>query len=78
MHCFCMAEAIRNPKGFLDTKFESGIWHCQEWFIQYGTENAVVIGVSLSITVINIITGKVFEYITYLERRNTDVEVTSS
>lgn len=51
----------------MDTEFSDGIRHCADWAKQYVYQNALVIGTSVMIAVINTVVCIIFDRLTYLE-----------
>lgn len=76
MHCFCLDKFIKDPVSFLDIRFRSidpadNTEYCNDWLINYGLQNAMIIGTSLVVVLINVIICVIFEQISKLERHHT-------
>ena len=76
MHCFCQAELKATFAKILDLNFkdidpEDDKLYCREWFLNYSLQQGMVIGSSMVIVLINIITGMIFEKIVAFEKRST-------
>ena len=56
---------------FNDVEPSDDTEYCKQWFINYGLQQGMVIGSSMTIVLINIITGMVFEKIVVFEKRHT-------
>ena len=87
MHCYCIEEAKKNVKGFLDitfTEFKKPLSavgddhkYCKSWAINYAIQRSMVVGTALVVTVINIVTNTIFEKIVFVEKKHTINDETS-
>jgi len=83
MHCFCKAEWTMNPSETLGMTFtdidpEDRRKHCDQWFINYSLQHAMIIGTSVIVVLINVIICFIFELISRLEKHHTSNDETRS
>lgn len=81
MHCFCMAEAKKLKLKVLDISFTKFInpttekpdthLYCKEWALNFAIQQSMVVGTSLVVVIINILTCTIFERIVFIEKRHT-------
>ena len=80
MHCYCLDYTKKYNKKVIDVSFEEfadpvledyNYKLCQDWFKNYVVQNGMVIGSSLVVTIINIFTCTVFEYIVAIEKKHS-------
>lgn len=76
MHCYCQAELKTKFAEILNIDFKDinssdEKLYCKEWFINFGLQQGMVIGSSMVIVLINIITCMIFERIVSFEKRHT-------
>ena len=81
MHCFCLNSLKKDPARTLSMRFkdidpEDKHKYCNEWFINYAQQNAMVYGTSLVVVAINVIICFSFEMISKLERHHTQNDET--
>jgi hypothetical protein len=81
MHCYCKNQLTTKFAEILKINFkevnpDDETLYCKEWFINFGLQQGMVIGSSMVIVLINIITSMIFERIVAFEKRHTINEET--
>ena len=81
MHCYCLDRLKKNPTKVLQTKFKDidpsdKTEYCNDWFINYASQQAMVYGTSVVVVAINVIICFSFELISKLERHHTQNDET--
>ena len=81
MHCYCAAEAKKLRLGVLRISFTAFTdpatgkpdkhLYCREWAMNVAIQQGMVVGTSLVVVVINLITCIIFEKIVFIEKRHT-------
>lgn len=87
MGCYCKEYAIKHNKQLLDLTFVEFVEQgqeievedykfCKKWALNFALQNGMVIGSSMVVVMINVITCTIFEYIVAIERKHSVNEET--
>ena len=81
MHCFCLDEFKISPRTAVEILFNEidpndVNPYCYDWFVNYTSQNLIVIGTSLILVLINAIICFIFELISTLEKHHTQNDET--
>jgi len=83
MHCYCFAYALKFNIEVLNVQFTDinetdDTLHCKDWATNYALQNGMVIGTSLLVVIINIITCIFFERFVWFEKKHSVNDETQS
>lgn len=86
MHCFCLSQTKISVTDILDNLMvsfkdvegaeEDGTLYCKRWAINYGAQQALIIGTSVVVLAINAIICLIFEMISKYEKHHTENDLT--
>ena len=86
MGCYCKAQAIKDPQSITKMTFEElalevdpeeDYRYCRTWAINFALQNGMVVGSSMVVVAINVITCTIFEMIVRVERKHSVNEETN-
>ena len=86
MGCYCKAQAIKDPQSITKMTFkelalevdpDEDYRYCRTWALNFALQNGMVVGSSMVVVAINVITCTIFEMIVRVERKHSVNEETN-